>query len=361
MKPSWKIGFEIELMAPPGGSRLELAERVARQAGGTVRRFFHPQSEPSAVKGLATFENLTPGFEALDGEGRPLGRFVDDVTLQEGLIKTAAPRPGWYRVVADDARLLRLLIQNCDPEATLAEAMAALAALFGTEAERHASGMVRVSDDRGVSVAIGAPLPGERERPCEIVTPPLERDHEAALEKLLAAARGLGFAAPAEGATHLHFDAGRLTSAAAVANLVNALTLHGAALKKLVGTNPRCTRLGHWPEGLGALVNGADFAGLAWEEARARLAGAGLKKYCDFNLLNIASAHRTKHTFEVRILPVYLEARPAIEAAALFEAILDWCVRPGLRAVPETLDGWIDALPLDAASRALWRGRLAAP
>jgi len=361
MTPRWKMGFEIELMAPPGRSRLELAERVARRGGGAVRRFFHPQSEPSAVKGLATFENLTPGFEALDAGGQPLGRFVDDVTLQEGLTKSAAPRPGWYRVVADDARLLRLVMRHCDAEAPLAETMAKLAGLFGTAIEPHASGMVRVSDDRGVSVAIGAPLPGERERPCEIVTPPLEADHEAALESLLGEARGLGFAAPAEGATHIHFDAARLTSAAAIANLVNALGLHGAALKRLVKTNPRCTRLGHWPEGLNALVNAPHFAALPWEKAREGLASVGLKKFCDFNLLNIAAASPSKHTFEVRILPVYLEARPAIAAALLFEAILEWCVRPGLRAAPERLDAWIDELDLPDEIRAGWRAGAIAP
>lgn len=357
MTPTWKMGFEIELMAPAGRSRLELAERVARRSGGTVRRFFHPQSEPSAVKGMASFENLTPGFEALDGGGRSLGRFVDDVTLQDGLTKTAAPRPGWFRVVADDARLLRLLIQNCDPDAPLAEAMGTLARLFGTKIEPHASGMVRVSDDRGVSVAIGAPLPGERERPCEIVTPPLVADHEAALEGLLAEARTLGFTAPLEGATHIHFDAAGLLSAGAIANLVNALNRHGPALKVLVKTNPRCTRLGGWPEGLTALVNGPHFAALGWDKARERLASVGLKKYCDFNLLNIATANTSKHTFEVRILPVYVEARPAIEAAMLFEAILRWCAAPGLRTAPDTLQAWLSVLDLSPETASLWRAR----
>ncbi len=353
------MGFEIELMAPPGRSRLDLADRVARRGAGSVRRFFHPQSEPSAVKGMATFENLTPGFEALDQDGQPLGRFVDDVTLQDGLTKSAAPKQGWYRVVADDARLLRLVMQNCNAEAPLLDVMTGLARLFGTPVEPHASGMIRVSDDRGVSVAIGVPLPGERERPCEIITTPLEHDHEATLGGLLADAKALGFYAPVEGATHIHFDAGPLTSASAIANLVNAFGRHGPALRGLVKTNPRCTRLGGWPEGLSAMVNGAQFAALPWEQARERLATVGLKKYCDFNLLNIVAATASKHTFEVRILPVYLDARSAIEAAMLFEAMLRWCVQPGLRPAPDTLEAWLADLDLAPDAASLWRARAA--
>ena len=64
--------------------------------------------------------------------------------------------------------------RHCDPDAEGDRALEPLAALFGTEAQRHEAGMVRVVDERGRSVAIDAPLPGERERPCEIVTAPIE-------------------------------------------------------------------------------------------------------------------------------------------------------------------------------------------
>lgn len=358
MALDWKMGFEIELMAPPGRSRLDLAERVARRHDGRVRRFFHPQSEPSAVQGLPTFENLTLGFEALDAGGAPLGRFVDDLTLQEGLDKKTPPRPGWYRIVADDARLLRLAMHNCDAEAPLAEALVPLARLFGSEPEPHVTGMVRVSDDRGVSVAIGAPLPGERERPCEVVTPPLATGQAAALDMLLGEARAMGCSIPAEGATHIHFDGEKLTSAIAIANLVNALMRHGPALKTLVATNPRCVRLGTWPDALGALVNGANFAALPWPKAREALGSVGLKKFCDFNLLNIATANPAKHTFEVRILPVALESAPILAAAALFEAILHWSCTDTLRTAPDSLSAWLAALNLPPEGD-VWRNRAA--
>jgi hypothetical protein len=353
---TWTAGFEIELLAPRGHSRRDLAERVARLRGGTVRRFFHPQEEPSEVEGKPSFQNLTPGFEALDDAGRLIARFVDDMTLQAGLDANAAPLPGWYRIVTDDRRLLRLIMRQCDADASIDRVLVPIAGLFGTAPDVHPSGMVKVTDDRSASVAIAAPLPGERERTCEIVTPPLVDGPEAALESLLGEARAAGFTLPREGATHIHFDAAPLTSARAVVNLVNALSRHGEALKRLVGTNPHCIRLGRWPDRLLALVASPGFAALDWPAARRALTDAGLTKYCDFNLLNLATADRAKHTFEVRILPSSLDARPIIAAASLFAALLHWCAEPaaGTRHISDDPEAMIASLPLPPQARAVW-------
>jgi len=347
MTLTWKMGFEIELMAPRGSSRAALAEYVAAQHGGSVRRFFHPQSEPSQVPGQPVFENLTQGFEVRDAAGEPIASFVDDITLQAGLDKSAAPRPGWYRIVADDGRMLRLVMRHCDPDAPLGTLLDPLAALFGTVPQVH-DAMVRVADDRGVSIAIGAPLPGERERPCEIVTAPLETGHETRLTELLAGASALGFTLPHEGATHIHFDAARLLSARAIAALVDVLMLHGDALKRMVGTNPNCVRLGRWPDALPALTRSDRFRALPWPEARAALNQTGLSKYCDFNLLNIAAENAAKHTFELRILPSSLDPAPILEAAALFEAILRLASDPP-PAIPKSLAMLMAMLPSEAA------------
>ncbi len=353
---TWKTGFEIELLMPRGRSRRDLALRVAQRHDGTIERFFHPQSEPSKVKGRPTFENLTPGFEARDAEARPLARFVDDLTLQAGLERSAPPLPGWYRLVTDDTRLLRLLMRQCDPDAPLERVLQPIAALFGTRGEPHASGMVRVSDERGVSVAIAAPLPGERERTCEIVTPPIERDHARVLDDLLADARAEGCTLPLEGATHIHFDATPLMSAPAIATLVTVLAAHGAALKERVGTIPNCIRLGKWPDALPALVASPGFATLDWPAAQKALSAVKLSKFCDFNLLNIAMANRTKHTFEVRILPAALQAGPILEAAELFAGLLHWCSEAPreARPLPPDLDALLRLLPLSESARHRW-------
>ncbi|HEX3919774.1 MAG TPA: amidoligase family protein [Caulobacteraceae bacterium] len=363
MALSWKMGFEVELMAPPGRSRADLAARTARRLGGTVRRFFHPQSEPSIVPGQPVFENLTLGFEVLDSAGRRLAAFVDDLTLQRDLDRQAAPRAGWYRIIADDGRLLQLTVRHCDAEAPLESVLDPLAALFGTATAPHASGMVRIEDARGVSVAIGAPLPGERERPCEIVTAPVEADHERVIQGLLEDACAEGFAVPVEGATHIHFDATPLRSAAVIARLVETLSLHGDALKQLVGVNPHCVRLGPWPDTLKALVLTPGFRALAWPEATEALSNVGLTKYCDFNLLNIALNSTSKYTFEVRVLPAHLDAAPILEAAALFEALLRWaCETATARAPPPLrLARLIDLLPMPRSAARVWRARAAAP
>ncbi len=355
----WKTGFEIELMMPHGRSRADFAALVASRHGGRVERFFHPQSEPSKVPGRPSFENLTLGFRAVGPGGEAIASFVDDLTLQAGLQKSAPPKPGWHRIVSDDGRLLQLVIRHGDATADLEGALSPLAALFGTEIERREGGMLRVVDERKISVAIGAPLPGERERPCEVVTAPLERDHGAVLEALMADARALGCSVPAESATHVHFDAAALESAPAVATLVALLWRHGDALKRLVGFNPRCVRLGRWADAVPQLTATPAFRAMAWPEARAALLATGLSKYCDYNLLNLVSDNRRKHTFELRVLPTTMEAGPILMATALFEGVLRWCCAPGRmdEAAPGSLSGLIASLDLVPDVEAHWLGK----
>jgi len=334
------MGFEVELLAPRGTSREDLARRVASNIGGWMQRFFHAQSEPSKVPGTPVFENLTPGFRVLSDDGNLVADFVDDVTLQDGLDKHAAPRPGWYRIVSDDARILQLVVRYCDPLAPLASILEPLAQLFGTEIDRDPAGMmVKVIDARNASVALAAPLPGERDRPCEIITAPLLSGQQQTLAMLLTQARAAGFTLPKEGATHIHFDAARLKSAAAIARLVGLLSRHGPQLKRLLGTNPNCVRLGDWPESLLQLVETPGFAASDWPTALAALRKLKLVKFCDFNLANLVGENPAKQTFEVRILPAYLEAEPILKAAELFQAILVWCADPPLGAgeIPHTL------------------------
>ncbi|AMA08268.1 amidoligase family protein [Picosynechococcus sp. PCC 73109] len=318
----WKIGFEIELLAPSGSSRQDLAAAIATAQGGQVHRFFHPQSEPSKVPGKPVFHNLTLGFEIRDPQQRMIAQCVDDLTLQQDLKRQAKPQAGWYRIVSDDERLLRLIARQTEAKAPLETVMAPIGDLFGTVPEPGPGGMRRVNDQSGASVAIAAPLPGERERPCELITAPMETDHEHQLETLLSLARHLKFTAPVEGATHLHFEATPLQSAPAIANLVNLLWRYGDILKTLMGTNPHCRRLGPWPETLFTTVNQPEFRQLPWPAVQQQLHRLKLTKYCDFNLVNCINALPHKNTIEVRILPVWLETTPILQAASLFTAVL---------------------------------------
>lgn len=355
MGVDWKAGFEIELVAPKGKSRLDLAKRVAQRTGGTIRRTFHAQAELSSIEGKPTFQNLTPGFDVIDDGGRLIARFVDDLTLIEGFDLEAPALPGWYRIVTDDGRLISLIEANCDPDAAQADVLEPVAALFRSALERHSSGMVKVSDGKGSSVAIAAELSAERERGCEIVTPPIIDNHADVLAALLADAVAEGFSVPLEAALHIHFDAVPLLSAPTIARLVTALDRFSEELKDLVGTNPNCRRLGLWPDALIDLVEDEDFLALDWPDARRALQELRLTKFCDFNLLNIAQAVKGKHTFEVRILPVSLVADEIVAQAALFAAILRWAA-DGAEDLPDDLSGFLEMLPLAPADRARWIG-----
>lgn len=121
---------------------------------------------------------------------------------------------------------------------------------------------MKLAADLGPPVAIAATLSGERDRPCELITPPLTADQLPQLETLLRLARELDFYAPVEGATHLHFDAAPLCSAPVIRNLVNLLWAYGPTLKGWVGSNPHCQRLGLWHPELLTLVQAPAWASL---------------------------------------------------------------------------------------------------
>lgn len=341
---------------PKGKSRLDLARRVAARTGGMIHRVFHAQAELSSVKGKPAFQNLTPGFEVVGADGRMIARFVDDLTLLDGFDLHAPPLPGWYRIVTDESRLVSLIEAGCDPADGMETVLEPLARMFGTALERHPSGMNKVSDRKGSSVAIAAELSADRERGCEIVTPPIEANHAEVLAALIDDALAESCTVPLEAALHIHYDAAPLLSARTLVRLISALELHGEALKDMVGTNPNCRRLGSWPDDLIDLVADEEFLAMDWPEARRALQDLALTKFCDFNLLNIAQAAKGKHTFEVRILPVSLEVREIMAQAELFAAILDWAIAPGEDDLAEDFEAFIGNLPLPPDANARWGG-----
>lgn len=318
----WKCGFEIELLAPAGLTRADLAAAYAASIGSTSRRLFYPQAEPRVGSEGAAFETLTLGY-AVPATGLGGGaRFVDDLTIRADLDRNAPAVPGWYRIAVDDIRLARLLDRRCDPAASLADVLLPAAAIFGGTTDVNAAGMVRLADSAGATVAIAAPLRGGRERPCEIITDPIERDHQATLERVLAPARALGFGVPVEGAVHVHFDGAPLCDARVLQRLVRLFETHRAALRNLSHTNPNCRRLGPYAASVLEVVFAGDFAALDWAAARERLLAAGLTKYCDFNLVNLISGDARKHTLEVRILGPSLDAAQITRQAATCERLL---------------------------------------
>jgi hypothetical protein len=193
------------------------------------------------------------------------------------------------------------------------------------------------------------------------VTPPIAADHAAHLEALLEPARALGFTLPVEAATHIHFDGAALKNPRAFRNLVRLLATYAPALKHLVGTNPRCRRLGGWPNELHEIIEADEFVELTWDEAKARLAEVGLSKYCDVNIKNIVHDIPDKPTIEFRILPGLRDTAPILDGAALFEGILRLaCDTQTIDRVPVATSArtLLDRIALEAGVRGRWLAKL---
>jgi Putative amidoligase enzyme len=318
-----RIGFELELLAPWGSSRRTLAERLAVGCGGEVRLVWHHDSEPAPVAHLGgRFLHLTQGFEVRRPSGAVLCTLVDDVTIVADLDVSAPPPPGWHRLLTDDLRLARLLEQNCDPAAPLESVLEPIAAMWGEVVE--SVGGIRRLDAQGATVALAAPLGGGRERPCEIVTPPLAAGHRDALEEMLGPARELGFTVPREAAVHLHVDGAAYREPAALANLVRLFGWWREPLRELLATNPECRRLKPLPEQLVGLVDGVP----TYDEMREVAKQSGLTKFYDVNLTQLLRPDPVRDTVEIRILPGAIDADAVIERAVVVESLLDRCRDP---------------------------------
>ena len=254
-----------------------------------------------------------------------LVKCVDDLTIRRDLRKEAESLSGWYRILSDDSRLLHLIMARCNPAADKEAVLAPIAELFNTELVVE-DDVVRVADAMSLPIALAASLPGERERPCELITPPIESEHRLRLEYLLDTAKELGFGIPHEAAVHLHFDAEKLCNTGVFCRLIQVLWRYRHQLRQTVETNPHCTRLGAIPRWLVQMNRKPGFRDLEWSEACQRLRDRRLTKYNDFNVMNFVYGLPGKSTFEVRILPGSLDPCQIVEQARLFEAVLNWCV-----------------------------------
>jgi hypothetical protein len=316
-----RAGVEIELMAPPGHSRLSLATDLADRCGGQVRPVWHHDSEPSLVPELGRFLHLTQGFEVRRSDGSLLCTLVDDVTLLAGLDPRKPAPDGWFRILTDDSRLLRLLERHSDPAGSLQNALSATAALWHSPVESIGP-VYRLNDLAGATIALAAPQAGERERPCEIVTPPLSTNHFAALEELLAPARALGFTVPYEAAVHLHVDGLPFHEPHALANVVRLFAYWREPLRTVLQTNPACRRLAPLPAQLVAAVSGEP----SWDELATAAEGGELTKFFDVNLTQLFRETPIRDTVEIRILPGAIRGEDIMHRAALIELLLDRCL-----------------------------------
>jgi hypothetical protein len=329
-----RTGFEVELLAPRGASRRSLADALASRCDGQVRAVWHHDSEPAPVAHLGgRFLHLTQGYEVIRASGEQLCTLVDDVTIVADLDATAAAPPGWHRLLTDDPRLLELLARGSDPAGSLETSLDRVAALWGERVERI--GNVWRLDSGGATIALATPSGGERERVCEVVTPPLVADHATTLEELLGPARALGFTVPQEAAVHQHVDGSPFRSASALANVVRLFAHWREPLRELLGTNGRCRRLAALPDELVAVADGTP----TWNELRDAATRGRLTKFFDVNLTQLLRDDPTRDTLEVRVLPGTIDGADVIERASIVEGLLERCRElTQFPAPPATID-----------------------
>ncbi len=351
---NWKTGFEIELLAPRGFSRFDLADAVAHKSGGKAERSFYHLPERDN-----TSDTLVLGYNAYDAKGDLVARFVDDLAIQEDLDQTATATDGWYRIISNDIRLLDLIVEQCNPNDTIEDVLKPIARLYGVELQHEKPDTWKVIDKMDKQIAHVISIPGERERPCEIISAPITENHLEKVETLVGTARSWGFSVPEEAQVHVHFDATDLRDPVVFAKLVNALKHHGEALRQLMGTNTKSDRIGLIPSWLYNITRKPAFQILGWDEACEKIKSEQLTKNSDYNFINLVHNTPGKNTFEVRIFPGTMDAEAIIKQAALFEGIIRWCVETPYDAQPaRRLNVLIDALPISDDLKKFWKEKL---
>lgn len=306
-----------------------MAFAIATQVGGTVRDDWHLDSETAALEQRSFFHHITPAFDVVDADGCLVARLVDDITIRTDLDAERRSAGDWRRVVSDDPRFLRMLSSAIEPVGPADANHQVVAERFALELE-HNDAATRLSDSSGASVAMIAGMPGERERVCEIISPPLTSELSGWVTNVTGAAAALEFVVPTEAAIHLHYDAAPFRSLDVFRRLVWAFTDTTEAVHQSFGTNPNCRRLGALPP---ALVETIDDLpdDTSWPDVVTTLSTIeGITKYADVNLTALLAAipKEWKDTVEFRFLPGSIDAAEIHDLVARVDALVRHLVTP---------------------------------
>lgn len=300
------VGLEIELLAPPGKTRNDLARALAKQAGGALRLAFKYHGQGDLPDGRPDC-HLTPAARVMV-RGKWFASVVDDPTIIEDLAQTSE----LTRIArTDDVRLAAWIERTCSGSfAPLVKTFAA------TEEE---DGFV---DPWGQPLVRWHHISAERSRVCEVVLRPLSNKELApTLKRVMKLAASLGFTVPVEAAVHAHFDAGPFRSTASLRALVLGWTKQRAAMLRKLEPNPRCRKLGPFPPDVVRVAEAATDS-LPFETLAAGLLLGGLHRAVDLNLLGLVERYPKQKTIEVRCLPGSLDAAATLERIAHAESFL---------------------------------------
>jgi hypothetical protein len=322
-----RTGFELELLAPVGRSRFDLAHALAERIEGRVRYGLKYISE-GLYRPRTPICDLTLSAVVEDSSGRALFTLVDDVTIKADLDPHAPTSDGLFRIVIDELRLAlwleaRAPVEKPHPEALLDPLLTVFSGELQSQGEGHAKHPAHrpAVDPWGNTLAVVALYPGQRERVCEVVTAPLFREErEETIALVLSTALELGFSIPHEAALHLHLDAAPWQDARRLRTLITEVTSLRKLLYRELAPNPNCTRLGAFSlELVRAAQSHADddFQALA-----DRIEGTRPTKYCDVNILGVIRKKPRQPTLEVRCLPMGLSPKEIFHSVHTVEGLL---------------------------------------
>lgn len=301
-----KVGLELELLAPPGKTRFDLARALAKLAGGALRLSFKYHGQGVLPDGRPDC-HLTPAARVLV-KGKWFASVVDDPTIVDDL---AAGADSLRIARTDDVRLALWIERNCHG------AFGPLKKVF--DAKEEEDGFV---DPWGQPLVRWHEVSEERLRVAEVVLRPLTRKELApTLRKVMKLAAAEGFTVPAEAAIHAHFDAEPFRSTPALRRLVLKWSEERARWLERLKPNPRCRKLGPFPPDVVRVAKEAT-DDLPFSTLAAGMLLAGLHRAIDVNVLGVVERHPKQPTVEVRCLPGSLDANETLERLAIVETFL---------------------------------------
>lgn len=312
------VGLEVELLAPPGKTRFDLARALAKQAGGALRLSFKYHGQGTLPDGRPDCQ-LSPAAKVMV-RGKWFASVVDDPTILDDL----APDAEAMRIArTDDVRLAAWVERNCEVNgdrllfSTDHGGFTALKKTFAATEEED--GFV---DPWGLPLVRWHHVSAERARVCELVLRPLSSKELApTLRKVMKLARSLEFTVPAEAAIHVHFDAAPFRSTASLRRLVLAWTKERTRLLSWLQPNPRCRKLGPFPDDVIRVAETAS-DDMSFESLAAGMLLAGLHRAVDLNLLGLVERYPKQPTIELRCLPGSLDPEATLARVATGQTFL---------------------------------------
>ncbi len=301
------VGLELELLAPPGKTRIDLARALAKQAGGALRLSFKYHGQGVLPDGRPDC-HLTPAARVMV-KGKWFASVVDDPTIVDDLDAAGEP----LRIArTDDVRIALWIERHC------AGNFEALKKTF--EATEEEDGFV---DPWGQPLVRWHEVSAERLRVAEVVLRPLDRKELApTLKRVMKLANSEGFTVPAEGAIHAHYDAEPFRTTPALRRLVLKWSEERDRWIKKLKPNPRCRKLGPFPPDVVRVAREAT-DDLPFSTLAAGMILGGLHRAIDVNVLGVVERYPKQPTVEVRCLPGSLDAAETLERLAVVDQFLE--------------------------------------